>query len=110
MQVDIYTEGFAMIKIVWIGFHEEGLKAFGKVLKQGHIVSGFITLTEEALSKRSAGSRKYKHICQEYGVPFYTIDTIKGDEAYRIIKGLSPDLLVVLGCSEILPERLLNIP
>ena len=101
---------FVMAKIVWIGFHEEGLKAFLEVLKQGYQVIGFITLTEEAFSKRSAGSRKYKQICKKYDVPYYLVETIKSDKAYHIIEELAPDLLVVLGWSEILPERLLLVP
>ena len=99
-----------MIRIAWIGFHEEGLKAFRSALDQGYTVCGFITLDEAAFAKRSAGSREYADICETHSVPYYTVDTIKGEEAYRIVKDLAPDLLVVLGWSEILPERLLLIP
>ena len=99
-----------MIRITWIGFHEEGLKAFRETLEKGYQVNGFITLDEAAFSKRSAGSREYEQICESYGVSYYTVDTIKGDRAYQIVKELQPDLLVVLGWSEILPERLLLIP
>lgn len=98
------------MNIVWIGFHEEGLPAFKSVLEKGKKVSAFITLDEEAFSKRSAGSRAYKEICDSYGVEYYTVSTIKGDEAHRIILEQKPDLLVVLGWSEILPSRLLEIP
>lgn len=99
-----------MIRIAWIGFHEEGLKAFSEVLKLGKNINGFITLSEAAFQKRSAGSRDYEQLCSEYNVPYYTVDTIKGEEAYQIVHDLKPDLLVVLGWSEILPERLLEIP
>ncbi len=99
-----------MIKITWIGFHEEGIKAFSETLGKGYKVDGFITLNEEAFSKRSAGSREYEQICCKFHVPCHKVDTIKGEEAYQIVKGLAPDLLVVLGWSEILPERLLQIP
>lgn len=98
------------MKITWIGFHEEGLKAFKQTLKRGYEVNGFITLDETAFSKRSAGTREYEQICQSYSIPYYSVETIKGEEAYQIINNLSPDLLVVLGWSEILPERLLLIP
>ena len=99
-----------MLKIVWIGFHEEGLKAFYATLSQGYEVKGFITLNENSFSKRSAGTREYEQICHKCNVPYYTVDTIKGGDAYRIVQKLMPDLLVVLGWSEILPERLLDIP
>lgn len=98
------------MNIVWIGFHEEGLPAFKATLENGNKVSAFITLDEDAFSKRSAGSRDYEAFCQKYGVEYFTVSTIKGDEAYEIIKKSKPDLLVVLGWSEILPSRLLQIP
>ena len=99
-----------MIKITWIGFHEEGLKAFHELLSSGKTVNGFITLNEAAFQKRSAGSRDYEQLCKQYNVSYFTVDTIKDDEAYQIVCDLKPDLLVVLGWSEILPERLLDIP
>ena len=99
-----------MIRTTWIGFHEEGIKAFSGVLEKGYSVNGFITLNEEAFQKRSAGSREYEQLCKNHNVPYFTVDTIKGDEAFQIVEKLKPDLLVVLGWSEILPERLLEIP
>lgn len=98
------------MRIVWIGCHEEGICAFKDVLENGDQVFAFITLDEEAFSRRSAGSRVYKEYCEKYNVKYYTVSTIKSDEAYEILKECKPDLLVVLGWSEILPARLLEIP
>lgn len=98
------------MNIVWIGCHEEGLPAFKAVLEGGAKVKAFITLSEASFAKRSAGSREYESYCSAYDVNYYTVDTIKGDEAYRIIYDSRPELLVVFGWSEILPERLLDIP
>ena len=98
------------MNIVWIGFHEEGILAFKTVLEKNKQVSAFITLNEAAFSKRSAGSHEYELCCKKYNVDYYTVPTIKGDEAYEILLKYKPDLLVVLGWSEILPARLLTIP
>lgn len=98
------------MNILWIGCHEEGIPAFRQTLEAGNKISAFITLDEEAFAKRSAGSREYEDYCQRYGVPMYKVSTIKGDEAYEIVSRYQPDLMVVLGWSEILPQRLLEIP
>ena len=98
------------MRIAWIGFHEEGLPAFRNALEKGFEIVGFITLDDDAMNKRSAGSREYLDLCEKYGVPFFLVHTIKNDQAYEVLSGLSPDLVVVLGWSEILPERLLQIP
>ena len=97
------------MRITWIGNHEEGVKAFCQTA-QSNGIDAFITLDDSSFSKRSAGSRAYLEICEAYGIPYYPVDTIKGERAYEIIRGENPELLVVLGWSEILPERLLDIP
>lgn len=98
------------MRIVWVGCHEEGIVAFKNTLERGRNVSAFITLDEHAFSKRSAGSRKYQSYCEKYQVPYYMVESIKGEQAYELIVENKPDLLVVLGWSEILPERILKIP
>lgn len=98
------------IKITWIGCHSEGIQAFSNILKNGYTVNAFITLDDEAFKKRSAGSREYVDLCEQYNVPIKFISTIKNEDAYQKIKEAAPDLLIVLGWSEILPERILDIP
>lgn len=98
------------IRIVWIGCHEEGLIAFRDALNAGAEVSAFITLSQASFEKRSAASHAYRDYCQKYAVPYYEVDTIKGDAAYDIVHSIKPELLVVLGWSEILPARLIQIP
>ncbi len=97
------------MKITWIGNHEEGVIAFRQAVEMNG-VDAFITLDETAFAKRSAGSRAYIDICEQNNIPIFLVDTIKGDRAFEIISEHKPDLLVVLGWSEILPERLLDIP
>ena len=97
------------MKITWIGNHEEGVAAFRETAAANGI-DAFLTLDDTAFAKRSAGTRAYLDICEQYGIPCYPVDTIKGERAYEIVKAHAPELLVVLGWSEILPERLLDIP
>ena len=100
---------FLPMNIVWIGFHEEGLPAFTQIASERHI-SAFITLSEISFQKRSAGTHGYLQVCREHGIPVHMVDTIKNDESFEIIRDARPDLMVVLGWSEILPDRLLDIP
>lgn len=97
------------MRITWIGNHEEGVAAFRKAIEKNG-VDAFITLDEAAFAKRSAGSREYIEICEKENIPVYFVDTIKSEKAFEIVSELKPDLLVVLGWSEILPGRLLDIP
>ena len=97
------------MNILWIGNHEEGVEAFRQTAETNGI-SCFITLNEEMFSKRSGGSRVYVELCQQYNIPHYMVDTIKGEYAYELVSRHKPDLMVVFGWSEILPQRLLEVP
>lgn len=99
-----------MLRVVWIGFHEEGVEAFKATLEKGVNVAAFITLDDASFAKRSAGSRAYAQYCERYGVPCEPVRSIKDDDAYEIVRRYAPDLLVVLGWSEILPARILRVP
>lgn len=98
------------MRIVWIGFHEEGIKAFKGVLSEGIRIQAFFTLNSDGMKKRSGATNEYKEVCIKNKIPYCEIDSIKGDVAYSLIKKEKPDLLIVLGWSEILPVNLLEIP
>lgn len=98
------------MRIVWIGFHEEGVPAFRRLLEKGVEIAAFLTLKRERLCLKSAYSTEYEKLCKAYGVAIYQISSIKGEEACHLLDSLRPDLLIVLGWSEILPKRLLRIP
>lgn len=97
------------MKILWIGYHEEGISAFRNI-SEIYGIDAFITLEDAAFANRSAGTREYSEICTKYNIQYFTVDTIKSENAYKIIKAQKPDLMIVLGWSEILPERLLEVP
>ncbi|MDO4547083.1 MAG: methionyl-tRNA formyltransferase [Clostridia bacterium] len=98
------------MNIVWIGFHNEGVFAFRRALEMGKAIVGFVTLDDAAFLKRSAGTREYLQLCEEYNVPVHYISTIKSNAAYSIIQQMKPDLSIVLGWSEIVPQTILEIP
>lgn len=98
------------MKIVWIGCHSEGVDAFKSILESGWKIDRFITLDDDSFQKRSSGTREYVELCREFHIPVKLISTIKNEDAYNKIAEAKPDLLIVLGWSEILPERLLDVP
>ncbi len=51
-----------------------------------------------------------KQLALQYGFEMYQPLNLKSDEAFEIIKSLSPDFIVVSAYGNILPKRILDIP
>ena len=96
------------MKIFCVGFHVEAIEAF-KFLAKNQNVTGLITLNDEAASKRS-GVFNFVDFCEDEGIPAYTVKHINDESSVAIVKEHAPDVLIVLGWSQILSEEVLNIP
>lgn len=92
-----------------MGFHEEGLPALRAVAQAGYDVAAVITLTPEAAAKRS-GASDYRILCDELGLVLHEVANINDESAVALVEAAAPDLLVVLGWSQILREPVLAVP
>jgi methionyl-tRNA formyltransferase len=96
------------MKIVWVGFHLEGKEALEQIAK-GYNVVAAISLEPEAASKRS-GVIGYKEIAQRLGISYHEVKHINDELSLSLIKSLKPDIMIVLGWSQILSDEVLTIP
>ena len=97
------------MRIGWVGFHMEALLALRAVLEAGYNVVGVITLRPEKAAKRS-GWVEYDSICKEFGVPLYKISNINDPDAVEMLRSMEPDIVFVLGWSQIIRPEALSIP
>lgn len=96
-------------RIVWVGFHSEGVPALRAIIDSGANLVGLVTLNEKGLAKRSA-SVDFKTLLGESEVPIFEVANINNEFAVATLRELKPDLLVVLGWSQILSDEVLQIP
>jgi len=96
------------MKIFFVGFHIEGVKAFDFLTKNYNVV-GLMTLNTDAASKRS-GAFNFKTFSEEAKLPYYQVKHINDKSSVEILKNHSPDLLIVLGWSQLLNDEVLSIP
>lgn len=97
------------MRILWVGFHVEGIPAFKAVTNGSWDIVGCISLDEGRKAKRS-GSVDYGQLCRVRDIPYYEIAHINDQSTIETIKGLAPDVIVVLGWSQILGDEVLSIP
>lgn len=97
------------ISTAWMGFHEEGLPTLEWLIKVGKPPVCAVTLTAEAAAKRS-GCADIASICVSAGIPVLEVANANSDECLEFLRRYSPDLLLVLGWSQILKDPLLSLP
>lgn len=99
------------MNIVFMGtpdFAEESLR---KLVANGYNVSAVFTKPDMPVGrKRILTPPEVKVAAEELGLPVYQPTTLKDDETFEILKGLKPDLIVVVAYGKILPKRILELP
>lgn len=100
------------MNIVFMGTPDFSVPCLEALIKSDDKVTAVFTSPDKARGRR--GNKlmptPVKECAEKYNIPVYTPDTLKSDESYEIINGLSPELIVVVAYGKILPERILNIP
>ncbi len=86
----------------------EGLSAFDFLAKNYDVV-GLMTLEIDSANKRS-GVFNFKSFSEESNIPYYEVKHVNDGSSIEILKNLNPDLLIVLGWSQLLNNEVLSIP
>ncbi len=98
------------MNIVFMGtpdFAEESLRV---LVENGYNVSAVFTKPDMPVGrKRILTPPEVKVAALELGLPVYQPTTLKDDEIYETLKGLKPDLIVVVAYGKILPKRVLDL-
>ncbi len=93
--------------IVWVGFHEEGRFALPALIERGFPIKAVITLTDEAASRRS-GAFDVEKLAQAHGIPCHKVAHINDESSITLLRSYAPDVLCVIGWSQILSAEALG--
>ena len=94
------------LRIGWVGFHQEGIRALRGLLESGIRLEGVVTLEGAALARRSAAAG-YGGLLASHGVALHEVSNINDASSVSLLKSMQLDLLFVIGWSQILsPEAL----
>jgi len=97
------------LKIGWVGFHKEGLRAFLTILKTGYDIKIVLTLKEEKLKEKSAYV-DYNIFCKKHNIVVHSIKNINSQESVELLSKANIDILFVIGWGQILKSNILNLP
>lgn len=96
------------MRIFCVGFHIEAVEAFDFLAKNYNVV-GLMTLESDAASKRS-GVFNFKSFAENTNTPYFEVKHINDKSSIEILKTHNPDVLIVLGWSQLLNDEVLSIP
>jgi methionyl-tRNA formyltransferase len=103
------TQKSSYPRIVFVGAHMESYAPFKRLMERGDNIVGFVTLTEESMRKMS-GATDLTQLASGSKIPQLRITNVNRPESIEWIRNLQPDLLLVIGWTQLLKPELLRVP
>ena len=95
--------------IVFVGVHREAVDPFRFLIEAGENVAGLVTLTERAMRRVSAAV-DLTGMAEAAGIPCLRVKNVNQPESIDWIRQRAPDLLLVVGWTQLVREELLDVP
>jgi methionyl-tRNA formyltransferase/LmbE family N-acetylglucosaminyl deacetylase len=98
-----------MAKIGFVCCVKEGYDCLEGLINKGFSIDFIMTFTKDCADKYS-GAVSYDKLASDEGIPLYKVESINSLETAVMLKNLSPDVLFIIGWSEIVKKHILEIP
>lgn len=101
------------MRVLFLGGTDLGWKCCRQVLREGHAVTGVLTIPERFRISWAGGTirnvnhRSFDNLCRRYDIPQLSVaDGMQGDDVYTFCERARPDLTVVVGWYYVIPKRI----
>ena len=99
------------MKIVYMGTPEIAKVCLEKLYTEGFDIAAVYTKPDTPKNRgMKLIASEVKAYAQSVGLPVYQPETFRDDAVVEELKGLAPDLIIVVAYGKILPQRVLDIP
>lgn len=99
------------MKIVFMGTPTFAVPCAEKLWEAGHEIIGVFTQPDRPFGRKQIlKAPPVKEWALEKDIPIFQPEKVRTEENIEILKGLAPDIIVVVAYGQILPEAILNIP
>ncbi len=99
------------MKVVFMGTPDFAVATLQKIIDCGHEVAAVVTQPDKARGRGKAVTYSpVKEKAMEYNLPVYQPIKARDPEFVEILKGIAPDVIVVVAFGQILPKSILDIP
>ena len=99
------------MKIVFMGTPNYAAVTLEKLIESDHEIAGVFAQPDKKVGRKQILTPPpVKVTAEKHGIPVYQPKTLRDGEALEILKGINPDIIVVVAYGKILPEEILNLP
>ena len=99
------------LKIVFMGTPDFAVPCLERIIADGSDVVGVFCQPDRPKGRGMATQYPpVKQAALQRGIPVFQPLTLKDGEAFEILRGLSPDLIIVVAYGRILPVQILELP
>jgi methionyl-tRNA formyltransferase len=97
------------MNLVFVGFHQEGHDCLSALLCDGIAFKSVVTFEMERVRSLSGGV-DFEPLARRHDVPLRRIQSINNPESIAYLRSLDPDIIFVIGWTEILRDEVLSLP
>ncbi len=97
------------MKLIYISYDVDGYLCLKEILHVGGNVAAIFTLRDD-LMREMVHYRAFDDIAREYDIPLYKVKNIDDPANIAIMERIKPDLIFVLGWSQVITKKILDIP
>lgn len=99
------------MRIVFMGTPAFAATCLSGLLTTEHEVTAVYTKVDTPKNRgMKLQPSEVKVVALAHGIPVYQPDSLRDDAVYETLRGLAPDLIVVVAYGKLLPQRILDIP
>lgn len=99
------------MRIVFMGTPDFAVGSLESLINAGHEIVGVFTQPDKPQGRKMVlTAPPVKAFAESVGLKVYQPTSVRTDEAYQLLKSLSPDLIAVVAYGKIIPENILNLP
>lgn len=97
------------MNIVFMGTPDIAAESLNALIKAGHSISAVFTKPDKPVGRKQILTPPpVKVLAQDNNIPVFQPETLRDGEAYKIIKELNPDIIVVVAYGKLLPKEILE--
>jgi methionyl-tRNA formyltransferase len=109
LSTKLETQGPSGLGIVFVGCVTEGFRSLEHLLRRGERVLCIFTLRDD-LAAKTSGAMRFDEVAERHGIPLVKVRNINDPEPVERIRALAPDLVLVIGWTQLVKADILRIP